>query len=302
MLSRIQEHFYWPAMKDKIESYYKMCDNCQSRKPSKLTKAPLGQDPVSEPMEKVTIDVLGPLPVSHRSKRYILVITDCFTKWTEAVAMPDQEAATIASAFVNNFVTRFGIPLLLLSDGSTNFDSKLFCEVRKFLQIEKVKTSVMRPQANGVTERFNMTLSTMLAMYCIQDQKDWDLYLPQVMMAYRSSIHSSTGQTPNRMVYGREILLPMAAVIGLPKGENSGTVGDYVENLQQKLQQVHQLARTNLKKTATYRKKHYDIKSSKRVLTPGQLVWLYEPSKRPGVCAKLAPRWKGPALVLQRLE
>ena len=76
-------------------------------------------------------------------------------------------------------------------------------------------------------------------------------------MAYRSSIHSSTGQTPNRMVYGREILLPMAAVIGLHKGENSGTVGDYVKNLQQKLQQVHQLARTNLKKTATYRKKHY---------------------------------------------
>ena len=121
-------------------------------------------------------------------------------------------------------------------------------------------------------------------------------------MAYRSSIHSSTGHTPNRMVYGREILLSMAAVIGLPKGENSGTVGDYVENLQQKLQQVHQLARTNLKKTATHRKKHYDIKSSKRLLTPNQSVWLYEPIKRPGVCAKLPPRWKGPALVLQRLD
>ena len=85
MLSRIQEHFYWPAMTDKTESYCKLCDSCQSRKPSKLTKAPLGQDPVSEPMEKVTIDVLGPLPVSHRSNRLILVITDCFTKWTEAL-------------------------------------------------------------------------------------------------------------------------------------------------------------------------------------------------------------------------
>ena len=302
MLSRIQEHFYWPAMKDKIDSYCRKCDNCQSRKPSKLAKAPLGQDPVSEPMEKVTIDVLGPLPVSHRSKRFILVITDCYTKWTEAIAMPDQEASTIATAFVNNFVTRFGVPLLLLSDGGTNFDSKLFGEVCKLLQIEKVKTSVMRPQANGVTERFNRTLSTMLTMYCIHDQKDWDLYLPQVMMAYRSSVHSSTGQTPNKMVYGREIILPMAAVIGQPKGENPGNVSDYVENLQEKLQQVHQLARTNLKKSAIYRKRHYDIKSSKRVLAPGQAVWLYEPSKRLGVCAKLAPRWKGPALVLQRLD
>ena len=216
-------------MKDKTESYCKLCDSCQSRKPSKLTKAPLGQDPVSEPMEKVTIDALGPLPVSHHSNRFILVIIDCFTKWTEAVALPDQEAATIATAHVNNFVTRFGVPLLLLSDGGTNFDSKPFREVCKFLQIEKVKTSVMRPQANSVTKRFNRALATMLSMYCIQDRKDWDLYLPQVMMAYRSSVHSSTGQSPYKMVYGHEIMLPMAAVVEQPKGEMSATVDGYVE-------------------------------------------------------------------------
>ena len=103
MLSRKQEHLYWPAIKDKIELYCKICDICQSRKPSKPTKAPLGQDPVSEPMEKVTIDVLGPLPVSQRSNRHILVITDCFTKWTEAITMPNQEAAAIATTFVSKF-------------------------------------------------------------------------------------------------------------------------------------------------------------------------------------------------------
>ena len=89
-------------------------------------------------------------------------------------------------------------------------------------------------------------------------------------MAYKSSVHSSTGQTQNKMVYGREIILPMAAVIGQPKGVNPGTGSDYVANLQEKPQQVHQLARTNLKKSAIYRKRHYDIKSSKRVLAPGQ--------------------------------
>ena len=73
--------------------------------------------------------------------------------------MPNQEAATIAVTFVNNFITRYGVPLLLLSDCSTNFDSKLFCEVCKFLQIEKVKTSVMRPQVNGVSEKLNHTLA-----------------------------------------------------------------------------------------------------------------------------------------------
>ena len=121
-------------------------------------------------------------------------------------------------------------------------------------------------------------------------------------MAYRSSVHSSTGQSPNKMVYGREIMLPKAAAIGQPKGENPGTVEDYVKNLQVKLLQVYQLARTNLMKTANYRKKHNDIKSSKCVLASGQAVWLYEPSKRPGVCVKLTPKWKGPALVLQKQD
>ena len=91
MLSRKQEHFFWHAIRDKIELYCKLCDICHSKKPSKLTEAPLGQDSVSEPMEKVTIDVLGPLPVSHRSNRHILVITDCFTKWTEAITMPNRK-------------------------------------------------------------------------------------------------------------------------------------------------------------------------------------------------------------------
>ena len=168
--------------------------------------------------------------------------------------MPNQEAATIATPFVNNFITSYGVPLLLPSDGSTNFDSKLFCEVCKFLPIEKVKTSVMRPQVKRVSEKFNHTLAT---MYCIQDQKDWDLYLPQVMVEYRSSVHSSTGKSHNKMVYGHEIMLPMAAVMGQPKRENSGTVEDYLKNLQVKMQQVHQLAKTNLKKTANNRKKHY---------------------------------------------
>ena len=86
----------------------------------------------------------------------------------------------------------------------------------------------------------------MLTMYCIKDQKVLDLYLPQVMMAYRSSIHSSNGQSPYKMVYGCKIMLPIAAVISQPKGENSRTVKDYVKNLQVKLPQVHQLVRTDL--------------------------------------------------------
>ena len=85
MISRIQKSFYWPAMKKYVVDYCRKCDKCAARKPSKQSnKAPLGQYLVGEPMERVVVDILGPLPLTERENRYILVLCDCFTKWTEA--------------------------------------------------------------------------------------------------------------------------------------------------------------------------------------------------------------------------
>ena len=79
-------------------------------------KALLGQYLVDEPMERVAVDILGPLPLTERGNRYILVLCDCFTKWTEAYPIPDQESLTIARTIVNEFISRFGTPLQIHSD------------------------------------------------------------------------------------------------------------------------------------------------------------------------------------------
>ena len=78
-----------------------------------------------------------------------------------------------------------------------------------------LKTS-FHPQSNGCVERFNRTLTNMLTMYCAKDQHNWDENLPQVLLAYRSSVHATTGFTPNFLMFGREIILPLQAVIGRP--------------------------------------------------------------------------------------
>ncbi len=239
-------------MTDSIKRYIRHCDLCAARKQTRPAKAPLGQAPAGEPMEKVSIDILGPLPLTDNGNRYVLVINDCFTKYVEAVALPNAEAKTIATAFVNEFICKFGTPLSVQTDSGTNFDSVLFREVCDFLQIHKVKTSIARPEANGVTERFNRTLADMLSMYCKQNQRQWDRYIPQVLMAYRSSTHSSTNKTPNMMIFGREITLPMAAVIGIPRGETQQTPDDYVEELQQNMKMAHDVARKNLEKETRF--------------------------------------------------
>jgi hypothetical protein len=84
-LEKVKESFYWPGMKDYIHDYCRQCYRCFSRMPKRQkNKAPLGSYLVGEPMEIIAIDILGPLPLTKSGNRFILVITDTFTKWTEA--------------------------------------------------------------------------------------------------------------------------------------------------------------------------------------------------------------------------
>ena len=220
-LFRIQKCCYWPALKDDLQKYIHQCDVCAARKPAPKVRAPLGQNPVYNAMEKVCVDVTGPLPETKDGFKYILVISDWFTKWVEAVPIKDQSAKTVAMALVDNFIVRCGVPLSVLSDCGTCFESKLFGEICSLLGITKLRTSIRRSQANAVVERFNRTLKCMLSSFCRENQTEWNLYLQQVLMAYRSSPHASTGLTPNNFVLERRSCLPMAVVIGTPEEEST---------------------------------------------------------------------------------
>ena len=151
------------------------------------------------------MDILGPLPLTPRGNRYVLLVTDCFTKWMESYAIPNQEAATVAEKLVSEFVCRFGVPHELHSHQGTNFEFKIMAEVCKLLDIEKTRTSPLHPHSNGQVEHYNRTLIEMLRDKLQENQEDWDLQLHTCMMAYRSSVHESTGETPNMLMLGRQI-------------------------------------------------------------------------------------------------
>ena len=258
-------------------------------------------------MERIAVDILGPLPLTERGNRYILVLCDCFTKWTEAFAIPDQESSTITKTIVNEFICRFGTPLQIHSDQGRSFEAKLFQDLCDFLKIDKTRTTSQHPQSNGNVERFNRTLLCMLTFYCENDQKHWDDILPQVLMAYRSSVHASTGQTPNMMMLGRNITLPMEAVVPRPVESDDDVddppeIDNYVMKLQEKMVKSHTLARGHLKQNSEYQKRHYDLKAAKREFKIGQPVWLYDTSKKVGVCHKLTSKWKGPYVVTRKLD
>lgn len=159
---------------------------------------------------------MGELPRIENGNRYILVICDYFTKWVEAFAMPNMETVTIARLLVQEVLTRFGIPSSLHSDQGKQFEGNIFTEMCKVLNIKKTRTSPYHPQCNGLVERFNKTLITMLRSLVDEHQSDWDELLPYVIMAYRSVEQESTGFSPNYLMLGREVRTPLDIAFEMP--------------------------------------------------------------------------------------
>ena len=134
----------------------------------------------------MAVDVMVPLPVSSSGHRFIVVIQDYFTKWVEANRVTDHKVETLAIQIVGNFFIRFGLPRFLHS--YREFESALFQELRSILEIDKIRTSPWRPQCDGIEERFNRNLETMLRRIVADDQLDCDCHLPLVCMTYRAVV------------------------------------------------------------------------------------------------------------------
>ena len=95
-------------------------------------------------------------------------------------------------------------------------------ELCRLMQVDKVRSTPYHPQVNGMLERFHRTLNAMLGKVVAQNQRDWHEHLASVMAAYRATVHEATGFTPNRLMFGREVTLPVDLVYELPNERNSG--------------------------------------------------------------------------------
>ena len=271
------------------------CDICCSRKkPNKTPRVGMKTYIVGAPMERIAIDVMGPVPITDLGNKYILVISDYFTKWTESFAMPNKEAETVADVVVREFVSRFGVPRQLHTDQGRNFESRLFQQMCRILEIDKTRTIPLRPQSDGMVERFNRRLEAMLSKFVNHNQKDWDQYLPLIMLAYRSSMHESTGFTQNEMMLGREVLLPLDLVIGQAEPNEDSNETEYAAKLSEQMYRIHQFPRQHLKMSSDRQTKNYDHRPvNQHRYNRGDAVWLYSPMRKKGICPKLMRHFHG---------
>ena len=143
-----------------------------------------------------------------RDIKYILVVCDYFTKYTEAYPLKDKTARSAADELMDKWLPTFGFPLFLHSDQGKEFDNTMIHNLSELLGMVKTKTTPYHPRSDGLVERFNRTLLAMLAMFVTREHDNWDDLLPFMMLAYNTTVHTSTGFTPHRLVFGEECNLP----------------------------------------------------------------------------------------------
>lgn len=304
---KVAERFWWYGLTVHVRSWIRRCDICARRKsPTTRRRAPLQQEIPGHNLQRVAMDIMGPLPISSRGNKYILVVGDYFSKWIEAYPLPNQEAATCAKVLTEEWVCRHGCPRSLHSDQGTNFESHLMADVCKLLGIEKTRTTPLMPKSDGLIEKFNRTMIDTVAVLLDPEkhQRDWDEVLQYALMAYRSSVQESTGESPHMMMYGEDMVLPIDLYSSPVNQEHETELRtDYARELRHNLREAHDRARGALKKAAVRQKKCYDGKGVRREhLEVGSFVWLHNVVRRKGYNPKLQFKWEGPFLITTRLS
>jgi len=208
---RLLESYYWPGMDKEILEFIKSCHKCQTTK----KYHPLGKQPIqplpqcSQLNQRIHADLFGPLKTSEKGKKYILCITDAFTKYVELVAITNKEASTIADAIFQKWICRYGCPLQITTDNGKEFCAQLSEHLFQQLGSTHLKTSPYHPQCNSQVEIVNKTIAKYLASFVDESTLDWELFLPPLMFCYNTSVHTSTKTSPHFLTYGYFPRLPL---------------------------------------------------------------------------------------------
>ena len=299
-VAALKLRYYWPNLRGDITMWCSQCHICGETKPQSIRhKSAIQQKVSGAPFERVAVDLMGPFECTENENQYIMVIQDYFTKWVIAEPLANKTAITVADSVFTRWVSQYGCPDQLHSDQGREFTAALFTKMCSILRIDKTFTSAYRPQSDGMVERHNRSLQMMLRAYVNENRNDWDDSLPALVAAYRATPHDSTGISPYKMLYGREMVMPVDLQFDVGNRLRTPECPvEYVEWLRQSLRDCHDFARQRLQQSARRQKKAYQEKTREVQFARGDWVWKNQPQLFPG---KLYKKNTGPWLILAKM-
>ncbi|KAK0585732.1 hypothetical protein LWI29_033235 [Acer saccharum] len=215
----LRQGFYWPTLFAEAQQFAESCETCQ-RVANDIWRPPeLLRSLTSHwPFTMWGLDLIGPMPTGTKGgAKHAIVAVDYFTKWAEAEALVHITEANTTSFVKKNIICRFGIPSIIITDNGTQFDNKKFRGMCEEFKIANYYASPAHPQTNGQTEAVNKVIKHTLKAKLEAKKGGWADKLPEVLWAYRTTVRSSTGETPFALAFGTEAVIPAETTFTSPR-------------------------------------------------------------------------------------
>ena len=299
---RITAKYYWYQQATQIKQYVEECQECQMNKhTNKYNITHMRPIFATRPGQIVSADICGPLPTTDNDHKYILVVSDHFTKYVEFFSMKTQTAKETAQKLIQ-YISRHSCPESFLSDQGKNFQSDLLSELWEIFDIHKLRTTPYKPSTNGQTERINRTLAAMLTNYVNEEKNNWDEFLPLVQLAYNSAVHQSTKYSPFVLHYGRQPKLPYDLMSHETSLDFYLSVDSYAAEVQRQIANAYATVKSNIEVAADINKIRHDRNVRAAIFKLNDYVWLLDTAKLKGVSKKLSHKFKGPYQIVAVID
>ncbi|KAK2370658.1 hypothetical protein QL285_083688 [Trifolium repens] len=303
-----RQGLYWPSMLKGCIEYAKGCQECQRHSGIQHVPASELHSIVKPwPFRGWALDLIGEIKsASSKNQRYILVGIDYFTKWIEAIPLPNVDQEAVIGFIQNHIIYRFGIPETITTDQGSVFTGRKMQEFAQEIGFRLLTSTPYYAQANGQVEAANKIIINLIKKHIAQKPRNWHKTLDQVLWACRNSPKESTNTTPFRLTYGHDAVLPVEIHLQsarvqrqmeIPLDHYYQMMSDELVDLdEERLSALEVLARQKEKVARAYNKK---VKSKSFNL--GDLVWkvILPMDKKDRVLGKWSPNWEGPFKVVQ---
>ncbi len=292
---RLLQSYYWPNMEKDISDHLQRCDRCQITRKNVVSPELLSPLPqCTEPNQQVHADLFGLLKNADGDRKFILCVTDAFTKYVELVVLPNKEALTVATAILNRWICHHGLPLEFVTDQGKEFTNKMAQHLFEALDVHHSTTASYHPQCNSQAVVCNKTIAQYLSAFVDEGTTNWELFVLALAFAYNTSYHRSIKATPFSLTFGLEARLPAFFASDIDRLHDGSEAGSHLA----RLLRARQLAVENNLEATDKQKLHYDATATHHVYHEGQFV-LLEDFNFLNKNHKLAPKFSGPFRILR---
>lgn len=294
---RLSLNYFWPRMHHDVSNFVSNCDICQSYKyPNHTTLGTMGRPKeCSRPFQMISVDLIGPLPITRNQNTFLLVAACCFSKYCLLFPIRRATADIISKILEEKVFLIHGIPSTILMDNGRQFISNTMKNLFANYHIPNVfYTPFYTPQVNTV-ERYNKTIITAVSTFIENDHRSWDTYTTKIQFALNSAVNEVTGYTPSFLVFGRELVSCGSHyvdadiedhIIFAPRdayAENRGCLSKIFDKVQSALIKAHSRYSTS-----------YNLRRKNVDFNVGDIVWkrtFYQSNKDNRFSKKLAPKF-----------